>query len=136
MMRASAAAGVHLMGRSVVIDLAGFEVARAWTELKVQRVLNATYPSGEAPLPSGLRITFAVGVPYACERIWSVVKHWMLSKHDRDKFQIFRSDQRAAFERELLRHVDAIEVPATYGGSAPSLAIGRTIVPPELMPPS
>ena len=36
----------------------------------------------------------------------------------------------------LLRHVDAIEVPATYGGSAPSLAIGRTIVPPELMPPS
>ena len=40
------------------------------------------------------------------------------------------------FERELLRHVDAIEVPATYGGSAPSLAIGRTIVPPELMPPS
>ena len=120
------------MGRSVVIDLAGFEVARAWTELKVQRVLNATYPSGEAPLPSGLRITFAVGVPYACERIWSVVKHWMLSKHDRDKFQIFRSDQRAAFERELLRHVDAIEVPATYGGSAPSLAIARTIVPPEL----
>ena len=53
MLSASAAKGVHLMGRNVVVDLAGFEVGRTWTELKVQRALTASYPGADAPLPSG-----------------------------------------------------------------------------------
>ena len=99
-----------------------------------QRALTASYPGADAPLPSGLAVLFAINVPYVAERVWAVVKHWMLSKNDRDRFQIFRKDQRGDFERELLRHVDARHVPARYGGTAPdcALASGRMVVPASI----
>ena len=113
----SIAAGVALVGRLYVVDLAGMYLSRAMRNISYGKQITATFPGKEHPIPEGMSKCIVTNAPWYVERVWSALKYsGVIPARTLAKVSIF-SDE-AKFLAELSKHVDLDQVPSLFGGSS------------------
>mgnify|MGYP001981377440 CR=1 FL=1 len=113
----SIAAGVALVGRLYVVDLAGMYLSRAMRNISYGKQITATFPGKEHPIPEGMSKCIVTNAPWYVERVWSALKYsGVIPARTLAKVSIF-SDE-AKFLAELSKHVDLHQVPSLFGGSS------------------
>lgn len=115
-----AARGIaYTLGKLVVADLAGLNLARALKTVRVASRQSKAFPGGEHPFPELTRCVFVTNMPWVADHLWQLSKRLMPAR-DVARVRIFGQNKTAQkrFINELEKYVDLSHVPSLFGGKS------------------
>lgn len=104
----SRAAGKHIGGTFVIVDLKGFSFSQFW---QMRHLVQRAFQVSQDYYPETMGQLAIVNAPSSFTMIWSMIKPW-ISKETAAKVDILGSD----YAKVLLELVDAENLPSTLGG--------------------
>lgn len=105
----SRAAGKHIGGTFVIVDLKGFSFNQFW---QMRHLVNSAFQVSQDYYPETMGQLAIVNAPSSFTMIWSMIKPW-ISKETADKVDILGAD----YAQVLLKQIDAENLPKSLGGT-------------------
>ncbi|KAL4073228.1 CRAL-TRIO domain-containing protein [Scleroderma yunnanense] len=105
---ASRAAGRHIKGSFVIVDLKGFGLFQFW---QVKNLVQESFQIYQDYYPEAMAKLAIVNAPSSFAFIWSIIKPW-LAKETTEKIDILGPD----YQKVLLDLIDAESLPTALGG--------------------
>ncbi|KZT64683.1 CRAL/TRIO domain-containing protein [Daedalea quercina L-15889] len=113
---ASRAAGRQVDGTFLIVDLKGYSLGQFW---QMKDIARAAFQVSQDYYPEMSAKFYIINAPWTFTTIWSFVKLW-LAPRTIEKIDILGADYQAV----LLKHIDAENLPAFYGGKCDCLEVG------------
>ncbi|KAH9840527.1 CRAL-TRIO domain-containing protein [Rhodofomes roseus] len=107
---ASRAAGHQVDGTFLIVDLKGYSLGQFW---QMKDLVRAAFQIMQDYYPELSAKFFIINAPWSFTTIWSLLKLW-LAPRTIEKMDVLGGDYQAV----LLKHVDAENLPAFYGGTS------------------